>query len=306
MQEVQLVVLSKRGALIVAAVVASCAWLSYQADWSHGVSGDPHTAPPALQVPAQVIEETAGSADEVETKMREAFLSGRPVRVEYSSPAGLPEVKEEYWCRAVTERDRVYGARQIARVRKTTDKLFNLDEPSPVKREQEMSRLFKIRAMTDAAAVLLNEGNAFVTKGLISSLRSDDEWHYWNLLIYYKDEGSRALYVPIDLSRFPDVKNYRQKSRDIDAIAATEAAYEWNSIDYSIRRKLVDAAAAARRRISEMTPELKELESQSANQLSAVQAARRREMSGEVSVLQDVVTKVPPYVEEPSLDVRLR
>ena len=282
--------------VVLLGVIPAAGWFS--------ASGETVASGEAMVPPSQALVggAEAHSAKEVSDRTRAAMLDGHPVRIRYA-PAGSVEGERDYWCRPLSQRDITYALRQVARIRKTTDELFSLNEDDPVERERRMASLLRIRAMADAVAQLIRDGQGFMTRGYVPSLQSDNEWHYWSLRVYYKDEGELVLYAPIDLSQFPDVKEFRQRSRDIEEFANTHRAYEWNSLDYSERRKLVDSAIAAREELRRLRGKIEDLRELSGN-LETDEAVR--ELRSRIHECQAIIGRAPPLVDQASLEWKFR
>lgn len=232
-----------------------------------------------------------------------ATHDGKPVRVEYR-PDGAKGA--DFWCRPVSDRDQKYALRQVARIRSTTDTMFTLDEKDPVEFDQRLADLLRVRAMTDAAATLIAEGKAFVTKRLVSALQSDEQWHYWNLSIHYKDEGALVLYVPIDLRAFPEVLHARANAQRIREFARSESARRWNGVSYETRQHLVDASRRAREAMRPLQAEEASLLEIDPQARTPSQRERLRDLSRRIAELQETAAKVPPFVDETTLEWQFR
>jgi hypothetical protein len=236
-------------------VIASCALLLLR---DPGVPSTPPTAPAPASQGSSSQEQVAATPKDLADLTRHALQAGKTVRIEHQSPEATGESRT-FWSRSLNDRDRAYARRQIARIRRSTDKAFDLKIDDPVERERRMTELFRVRAMVEAAETLLGEGSGFVTKGLVSALASDDEWHYWNLRVHYKDEGERMIYVPIPLARFVDVKDWRASASSMREFAAADQAYRWNSLDFTQRQQLVAAATTAASRVAALQAEIERL-----------------------------------------------
>lgn len=208
--------------------------------------------------PPPVVIAKADSPEHLDAMIRAALLQGQSVRVE-CSPAGTTSAAakaENYWCRALTEADHPRVLRLLDRLSQSSRQGLADQSGDPIELETRIATCLRTIEMIDAAAILVKEGRAFLTKGPVLALRSDADWHYWNLSFHTKAEGDLLLYVPIDLRRFPNVALRRQHSNESKQLVDTEAAYQWNSIPFAERRTLVDAATEARQRHDSLQAEM--------------------------------------------------
>ena len=285
------------GVLLAVAVVATLAVFFWPGDDEPGV------------VPASVVNPTvvdsAITPKEVSDRVREAMMDGDSVRVEYRPGVGKGEDRE-FWSRPMTERDREWSLRQVARIISTTDSVFDLPKSEALEMEHRMAEMFRIRVMAEAAQKLIDEKRGFVTKGYVSALTSDDEWHYWNLSMFYKDEGNRCLYVPINLNEFPLVRDWRRRADEIAEFVKQDKGYKWNGLDYAVRKELVDAAVAAHARLPALEDELAELRLIPVEDRTAEQVARWHVLGPQVAECYEATRKVPPYYDPTTLEWRFQ
>lgn len=268
---------------------------------SDGPSASLRTNPDNPQGAHAATTVSARSPGEVSDLMREALLAGNPVRVEYRAGPDK-ELDREYWCRAMTDSDKAWALRQLIRAHKTTDRAFELEGSDQVEVEREMTNQFRIRAMVEAAMTLIEEGEAFVTKAPVNALQSDDKWHYWNMRMHTKEEGDLSLNVPIDLNRFPQVRDWRQREQEMNQFAETEAAYRWNSLDYTVRQQIVADGKAARERLAQINEEAKGLNAVPRDERTAEQIARSIALGKEMEACQKAVSRVPRRLDPDTLE----
>ncbi len=252
-------------------------------------------APKALQ---------AGSPSEVADQMREALLAGHPVRVEYRAGKDR-EADRDHWCRLLTDAERQRAIRHVSLVHGTTDRAFELEGSDDFDREKEMTNQFRIRSMADAARTLLEEGQAFLTKGPISLLQSNDKWHYWSMSFHTHDEGDLWVTVPIDLDRFPQVRDWRQREQEMNQFAETEVAYRWNSLDYTVRQRMVADGNLAREKMLLFDKEAKELNAVPREERTAEQIARSIALGEEMKACRQAISRVPRRIDPATLEWKL-
>ncbi|MBZ0150645.1 MAG: hypothetical protein K8J09_03865 [Planctomycetes bacterium] len=246
----------------------------------------------------------ADSPSAVADQMREALLAGHPVQVEYRAGKDR-EADRYYWCRLLTEAERQRAIRHISIIHRTTDRAFELEGSDDIDREKEMTNQFRIRAMADAARILLEDGQAFLTKGPISLLQSNDRWHYWSMSFHTSAEGDLWVNVPIDLDRFPQVRGWRQREQEMNQFAETEAAYRWNSLDYTVRQRMVADGNLAREKMLLFEQEAKELNAVPREQRTAEQIARSIALGEEMKACQQVTSRVPRRLDPMTLEWKL-
>ena len=254
--------------------------------------------------PPPVVIARADSPEHLDSLIRAALLQGQSVRVE-CSPTGTPSaapMARDYWCRALTEADRPRVLRLLDRLSQSSRKGLADQSGDPLELETRIATCLRTIEMIDAAAILVKEGRSFLTKGPVLALRSDADWHYWNMSFHTKAEGDLLLYVPIDLRRFPSVALRRQRSSDLKQFQKTEAAYQWNSIPFAERRTLVDAATEARKRHDTLQTEMAGLRSPQSSLAPEAAQARLRELGAECSQLEAVVARVPRKYDPVTLE----
>lgn len=270
--------------------------------------GAPESVPPtAPEVPLaaaeRAIEVAAESPHEVSEKLREAFLAGNSVRVEYRASAGRSPDRD-YWCRAMSDADKRSALRQLARVHASTNRAFDPpdEHADSVERERHMANQLRIRAMVEAATTLIGEGRAFVTKGPVNALHSDDKWHYWNMRIHTKAEGDLSLNVPIDLDRFPAVRDWRQRESDVNQFAEADAAYRWNGLDYAIRQQIVAGGAQASEKLLVLEREAEGLRAVALDKRTPEQVQRSIALAAEIEACRRAVARVPRAIDPTTLE----
>lgn len=250
----------------------------------------PHTTPDA---PALVVHDT----DELLGRMRDTGAAGEPLRVRLTPESAGGEVEPEFWCRGLTEGEKAQALRMVLTVRKTTDKLFERNSISSVEEEEQLANLLRSRAMCDAVILGIEAGDGFFAKdGLPAGLKSNGEWHYWNMRMRTKDEGGQLLWVPIDLQKHPDVRHYRDRALAVREFVRSENARKWNTLSHEVRRALLDAAKASRAAFDLLENERASLPS------DEVSAARRAEIGRLMHEHRQVMAKVPPDVHPVTLD----
>lgn len=101
-----------------------------------------------------------------------------------------------------------------------------------------------------AALDCLGRGQAFVRLER-SGMRESKAWTF---LQYRLGRGDGAPYatVAVDLLRFPDVVAYRQELANVKRFRNDEICFEWNSLEFDVRSRIVDEAKAARARLQEI------------------------------------------------------
>jgi hypothetical protein len=236
----------------------------------------------------------AHDAADLTGRIRAAMSEGRGVRVLYrpEGPSGSPVLSERnFWCRLPTDEERARALRYIARIRSTSDKMFEMAASSPLEQEEELANMMRSRVMCDAAADLISKGHGFLVKGLVGDFKSDDKWHYWNLCLRVKPEGELLLYVPMDLTVYQDVKHYRDKALAIREFAQTEKVFQWNSLDFATRRAIVDSAAASRKALVDLEIEHDQLKSDGLAVTPVIEAR-----------LRNLASSMRPYIDPVTLE----
>lgn len=284
---------ARMGMLVVAILVV--AWLVLQPADSAA------TAPVAADWADRDLPTLAvRDATEVAGHVRGTVPPGDPVRVRLTPESGGGALPQEFWCRALTEPEKAQALRMVATVRKTTDELFDVSSGDSVESEVKLANLLKSRAMCDAVMPRIEAGEGFLVKGMPPALKSDADWHYWNMVMRTKAEGEVVLCVPIDLARHPDVRHYRDKAIAMRAFARSEDARKWNTLGLEVRRSMLDAAESARAAFELLEKEQDALTSDEA--AAGASAARLAEIGRLMHEHRQVMAKVPPYVDPVTLD----
>lgn len=246
-----------------------------------------------VDVPALVVHDTT----ELLGRLRDREVVGEPVRLRVTPESSGGEAQAEFWCRGLSEGEKAQALRMVGMIRKTTDKLFEMNSINSVEEEEQLANLLKTRAMCDAVIPRIEAGEGFFAKdGLPSGLKSNGGWHYWNLMMRTKGEGEQLLWVPIDLQKHPDVRHYRDRAAAIREFVRSENARKWNTLSREVRRSLLDAAEASRAAFDLLENERASLPSDEAS------ATRRSEIGRLMHEHRQVMAKVPPEVDPVTLD----
>jgi hypothetical protein len=242
-------------------------------------------------------------ASEIPGHVRDTAPQGEPVRVRLTPESTGGESPQEFWCRALTEQEKAQALRMVGQVRKTTDKLFDVSSGDSVEDEVKLANLLKSRAMCDAVMPRIQAGEGFLVKGMPPALKSDADWHYWNMHMRTKVEGEVVLCVPIDLEKHRDVLHQRDKAIAMRAFARSEDARKWNTLSYEVRRTMLDAAEASRVALVPLEAELEaEFEQLPRDSQGSGVAGRRAELWQAIRDHRAILAKVPPYVDPVTLD----
>lgn len=245
------------------------------------------------EMPTLVVHDTA----ELLGRVRDSEVAGEPVRVRVTPESSGADVQPEFSCRGLTAGEKAQALRMVGTVRKTTDKLFEMNSIGSVEEEEQLANLLRTRAMCDAVILGIEAGEGFFAKdGLPAALKSNGDWHYWNMRMRTKDEGGQLLWVPIDLQKHPDVRQYRDRALAVREFVRSENARKWNTLSHEVRRSLLDAAKASRAAFDQLESERASLPSEETS------AARRAEIGRLMHDHRQVMAKVPPEVHPVTLD----
>jgi hypothetical protein len=288
----------------VAPILAGIAIAACLLFWAlaNGHESEPHGAPSANRNQPQNASTRASEAPD--SVHRTADHEG-PVRVEHRRYEG-PEVDSDQWSRQLTDQDLRYCQRQVRRVLKTTDKVFDLDIADPTEREQRMAELFRIRVQCQAVQRLLAEAKGFMTKSLLRETRNDEDQFVWTMLVHYKDEGDLILNVPIDLTQFPEVRDWRTRSAAINAFSEQGKGASWNALGYAERRRIVDAAERARAAIPSLRERIEVIQSIPSADRTDLQRRTYAELTAELDAAYEAERQAPPHYDPTTLEWRFR
>lgn len=246
-----------------------------------------------VDVPALVVHDTT----ELLGRLRDREMVGEPVRLRVTPESIGGEAQPEFWCRGLSEGEKAQALRMVGMIRKTTDKLFEMNSINSIEEEEQLANLLKTRAMCDAVIPRIEAGDGFFAKdGLPAGLKSHGGWHYWNLMMRTKDEGEQLLWVPIDLQKHPDVRHYRDRALAVREFVRGENARKWNTLSQEVRRALLEAAKSSRAAFDLLENERASLPSDEAS------ATRRSEIGRLMHEHRQVMAKVPPEVDPVTLD----
>ena len=247
---------------------------------------------------------TAASESELSDRLREAFTKGQSVRVEYAPDGNAPPTQKEYWSRSLTDGEIAYARRQLARIRKTTDNMWHLADEDPLQAEIQTAQHMRNRLMVDAVEAVLDSGEGFLTKGPILSLKNDESWHFWNLMMRVVGKNM-MLYAPIDLAANPEVLVWRKRADDLRDFSVTDAAYKWNARPYEERKQIMDDASAAHAEYATIRDEASQLAKKGKSRTASEQA-RLDELKARIKVLRAKVALAPNRVDERTLEWTIR
>lgn len=248
------------------------------------------------ELPTLVVRD----ATEIPGHVRDTAPQGEPVRVRLTPESTGGESPQEFWCRALTEPEKAQAMRMVATIRKTTDKLFDVSSVDSVDDEVTLANLLKTRSMCDAVMPQIEAGESFLVKGMPPALKSDADWHYWNMHMRTKAEGEVVLCVPIDLAKNPDVRHYRERATAMRAFTRSQDARRWNTLSHEVRRSMLDAAEASRAALGPLEAEFEQVPRDS--QENGAAAGRGAELWQAIRALRAILAKVPPYVDPVTLD----
>lgn len=249
--------------------------------WFGGSDKAPHPTP---------IDATTYESEGVSDAIRKAMLDGEAVEVlrHEAKPPSVSGVgatpqdpvlsTQRYENRQLSPSEKAKALSIVGRLLQAANSPFALDGKSEVEQETHIAQKLKDRALLAAAERMITDGRCFLTKGAIADLSNDSSWYYWNVDFPMR-EGERRwtelLYVPIELSRFPEVADRKARLSAIRDYQRADAAFAWNSKSWEERQRLVVQAKEARQECSRVD---EQLSSTNEPEIRARLGIRRREL----------------------------
>ncbi len=254
----------------------------------------------------QPTELSLGDVRQISDAVRSSLLAGESVEIVRHEavagadpPAGRVVVTTKHEVRRLTDEEEARAIRLVDRLLGAAQRPLSGEKESEVNQEQRIAQRLKDRALLAAVKQTLEEGHCFLTKHLIMELRSDEHWHYWNVDLPLRDGSKRwteVLYVPIDLTRFPEVSQRKARLAAVREFKRHDDAHTWNSKPYAERRELTARATAAFREYAELEQQLK----------STAGPAEKRELARRMEALRAVIAAAPSEYDPGTLEVRVR